>query len=1632
MSDTMMVMVPYAPQYAKGGLVDEAREVKAASRNGDTMVIHINKDEYAKLVEQWGEPTINPETGLPEFGWFSSIFKFILPIALGFIIPGIGEVIGTSLFGAAGLSGAVDALVGVTGIGSVVSGALTGAAVGGVTAAVSGGNVAKNILMGAVSGGISSAISPTINNFITGETGLNLGSGALSKGLVSAITGEISGTVAGLAGGMSLAQAASGSLYGALQSGMFAASGFSDMINKAIKSVTNVTINTDTVPNTDSKYVATYNPPEAETPDAYKSSIASAAITGMLPEWLMDYANDPNARLALNDIESGKASFTLNDLKGVNETVNSAIIQQVDEALNDPNMDPEKREQLAEDVKIKGGISLSYGDSESPLMKQLYGNTTLESLNSLVDKAAAIGEGWKPVETTTTVPVYTDSGGVTDADGSVIQYVSYENRTDKGWAAPDGRTVSVDAFKDETKNAYETDKAQADTAAQVEADQKAEQTRVAQAQADQKAKAVANLNNATSSASSGYLSGFLDMNPDAAATIDPKVLADLQEIDRKATAARTAQQTTPTTSILDTIKDALITPAAAAELPFPANSGQAAVVDAARQAALQGRLVPFLQQNPTYQAAIPQAFWGEIVSMNDKAIAEAAGGATLGTKPVVETPTTSTETPTTSIETPTTTPTVDLEAAADARIAAQARELGLANVTSAKDLTILGLTDADIYDVQNGSVSLKDAIDFAQEKRLTVGKTDPNAEVIGKELAPVITDKPSTTTTEVEVVPNIPGQTTSTSAQQAAEAEAKAKTDAEAKAKAETDAKAKADAAAKAQADADAAKAEAQAQAEAAAKAQADAEAAAKAAKTEEEAKAAAQAKVLADLQARQAEEAAKAAAEQQAAAERAAAEAQAKAETDAKAKADADAKAAAQAAAEATAKAQTDAEAAAKAQADAEAAAQAARTEQEAKAAAQAKVLADLQAQQAQEAARAAAEQQAAAKRAAAEAQAKAEADAKTKSDADAQAKAKADTEAAAKAQADAEAAAQAAKTEQEAQAAAQAKVLADMQARAAAEAQAKAQADAEAKATADAQAQADAQAKAQADAQAAVEAKAQADAQAAAQAKAEADAIAEAKAAADAKAQADAEAAAKAQADAEAAAQAAKTEQEAQAAAQAKVLADMQAKAAEEAAKAVTPPVVSETPVTPFAPTGGTSVTVPPQLTNEEMQKILDDLNKQPVDTTKPETPVTLPETPAVTPEVPVVTIPETPVVTPEVPVTIPPVVTPEVVTAPTGPDSTKPVESITGPSGGVIPPTTFDPLGNVAIPGGGEPNSTITGPSVTGGTSGGTTGGATGGVTGGATGGTTGGITGPDIGATGGVTGGITGSITGGTSGVTGPGTGATGGTTGGITGPNTGATGGVTGPTGGVTGPEEKPPVDQGPTGSIVIPPIVLPTGPTGATGPTGSVIPEPTIQTVSGRTYVGGAKKNYTGVENAFFRPYTKQIWSDTGLEVAPTGPSDSVGIQAVVYGPDGKSYNTPAAAEAAGVKNWTMAPVAARGGYFNADQYFADGGLVTAQNPPSMPTMSSTPTMAFTDGQGSIGAIAQPPGLLPSDSYGSDAPHASPMAPAPSAAAPTLSPLQQLIGSSNANASPTLAPVPQNPNVGYALGMSPLSSLRDS
>jgi len=85
-------------EYAKGGLVDAAHKIRGAGRYGDTETVHMNKEELAELTQKWGPPTINPDTGMPEFflkGLWKSI-KSIAPIAAAFI-PGIGPAVSTAL-----------------------------------------------------------------------------------------------------------------------------------------------------------------------------------------------------------------------------------------------------------------------------------------------------------------------------------------------------------------------------------------------------------------------------------------------------------------------------------------------------------------------------------------------------------------------------------------------------------------------------------------------------------------------------------------------------------------------------------------------------------------------------------------------------------------------------------------------------------------------------------------------------------------------------------------------------------------------------------------------------------------------------------------------------------------------------------------------------------------------------------------------------------------------------------------------------------------------------------------------------------------------------------------------------------------------------------------------------------------------------------------------------------------------------------------------------------------------------------------------------------------------------------------------------------------------------------------------
>lgn len=117
--------------YAKGGLADAAQQVEGAGRHGDDHLIHVNEDEFHQLTQMWGPPTVNPETGMPEFflGGLFKVFKKLLPVAAMFI-PGIGPAIGSAL-----------------GVGATAGNALLGAGLG----ALNGGW--KGALMGGALGG---------------------------------------------------------------------------------------------------------------------------------------------------------------------------------------------------------------------------------------------------------------------------------------------------------------------------------------------------------------------------------------------------------------------------------------------------------------------------------------------------------------------------------------------------------------------------------------------------------------------------------------------------------------------------------------------------------------------------------------------------------------------------------------------------------------------------------------------------------------------------------------------------------------------------------------------------------------------------------------------------------------------------------------------------------------------------------------------------------------------------------------------------------------------------------------------------------------------------------------------------------------------------------------------------------------------------------------------------------------------------------------------------------------------------------------------------------------------------------------------------------------------------------------
>lgn len=102
-----------------------ANHMASKGRGPDSMLVHMTPREVAGLqalaLKHGGSLTINPETGLPEAGFLSSILPMVAGFALDAFAPGLGSAIG----GALGTSAAVGTGIAVGGLTGLATGSLS-------------------------------------------------------------------------------------------------------------------------------------------------------------------------------------------------------------------------------------------------------------------------------------------------------------------------------------------------------------------------------------------------------------------------------------------------------------------------------------------------------------------------------------------------------------------------------------------------------------------------------------------------------------------------------------------------------------------------------------------------------------------------------------------------------------------------------------------------------------------------------------------------------------------------------------------------------------------------------------------------------------------------------------------------------------------------------------------------------------------------------------------------------------------------------------------------------------------------------------------------------------------------------------------------------------------------------------------------------------------------------------------------------------------------------------------------------------------------------------------------------------------------------------------------------------------
>jgi hypothetical protein len=170
---------------AEGGLAKAAETTRRGGRNGDSIMVHMTPEEFEVIEGMWGKADINPNTGMPEYGFLSKIwkkvksavkkvfsseiFQIVAPIALSIFAPGLGAWIGNAVGAGTGAAGSIvgNALLrggmSAAGGGDFMQGAMTGAIAGG---------------LGDVAGGMIKDVAPGLSDSTAALVGSSLASGA--------------------------------------------------------------------------------------------------------------------------------------------------------------------------------------------------------------------------------------------------------------------------------------------------------------------------------------------------------------------------------------------------------------------------------------------------------------------------------------------------------------------------------------------------------------------------------------------------------------------------------------------------------------------------------------------------------------------------------------------------------------------------------------------------------------------------------------------------------------------------------------------------------------------------------------------------------------------------------------------------------------------------------------------------------------------------------------------------------------------------------------------------------------------------------------------------------------------------------------------------------------------------------------------------------------------------------------------------------------------------------------------------------------------------------------------------------------------------------------------------------------